>query len=243
MEEHRKPVVLVVDDETDLRDSIAFDFKRKGYETLCASGGHEALEIIKKQKVDLIITDVNMPEGNGVELLRKAKEIDPEIPVVIFITGFADLTSAEAYDFGAVAVMSKPFDRKKLHETAKRGLLARAQAWAGEEPPPVENRREIQISAPVEFGQGGAFVPMDQELPAVGDIIRFKVELSQESGTTPVSGTGVVLWARARAEDGRSAGFGIEFLTVDQAAREQIISAVKAKRVKAFIPLGPSRTP
>ena len=65
--------ILIVDDEIDLRDSIAFDYKRKGFNVLVASSGNEAFEIVKKNKVNVVLSDVRMPDGDGIELLYNIK--------------------------------------------------------------------------------------------------------------------------------------------------------------------------
>src|SRR5690606_2585354 len=97
-----------VDDEKVLCDAIAFDFKRKGYNVLCAYNGGDAFKIVQSQPVDLILSDVRMPNGDGVELLTNVKNHNYAIPIVMFITGFADLTLEQAYDMGVDAVFAKP---------------------------------------------------------------------------------------------------------------------------------------
>lgn len=108
--------ILLVDDETDLRDVIAFDLKRKGYEVTTASGGQEAWEKLKTLKsIDLVITDIKMPQGDGLELLKNIVAHQPHLPVIC-LTGFAELSPEEILKLGAKAIFEKPFDRKKFHE-------------------------------------------------------------------------------------------------------------------------------
>jgi DNA-binding response OmpR family regulator len=106
--------VLLVDDDSAHRNAIAFDFKRKGYRVLQAGSGSEAWEIIQKEEVHLVITDIRMPDGNGVDLLRRIKDRDPNLPPVILMTGYTDLNLDGATDWGAEAVFLKPFERKEL---------------------------------------------------------------------------------------------------------------------------------
>lgn len=105
--------VLVVDDESALRDAIAFDIKRRGFSVLTAESGSSALELIKLNKVDLILSDIRMPNGDGIFLLEKIQSLGFKVPLV-FITGFADATEAECLAKGALRVFPKPFDRKAL---------------------------------------------------------------------------------------------------------------------------------
>ena len=120
--------LLIVDDEESLRDAMVYDFKRRGFNVLDASNGTQAFEIVKKTKVDIVLTDVRMPGGDGVELLDHIKAYNPELPVVMFITGFADITLEEAYDKGVDAVFAKPFDRKALL-TAVMNAIERSRKY------------------------------------------------------------------------------------------------------------------
>src|SRR4051794_16759683 len=84
-------VVLIVDDEIDLREAVAFDFERKGYQVLTAANGEEAYQIATRDNVDVILTDVRMPGGDGIELLRRLKDRDGWSPAVFLMTGYTDM--------------------------------------------------------------------------------------------------------------------------------------------------------
>jgi two-component system response regulator (stage 0 sporulation protein F) len=118
----QKRRLLVVDDENDLREVIAFDFNRKGYEVHTAEGGKEAWKKLNLLTVDLVITDIKMPEGDGIELLSLIKAKFPQLPVIC-LTGFAELSQDEMIKLGATAVFEKPFERKKLHEAVETGIV------------------------------------------------------------------------------------------------------------------------
>lgn len=110
----KTPTVLLVDDDATHRNVLAFDFKRKGFSVLHASSGNEAWEMILRENINLVITDIRMPDGNGVELLRRIKDRNPILPSVILITGYTDLDLNNATEWGAEAVLPKPLDRKAL---------------------------------------------------------------------------------------------------------------------------------
>lgn len=114
MTDLKKFTLLIVDDEEALRNSIIFDFKRKGFTILSASNGTEAFELVKNNNIHLVISDIRMPCGDGISLLEKIREYNPDIPTVIFITGFTDSTEEECLAKGALKVFSKPYDRKAL---------------------------------------------------------------------------------------------------------------------------------
>lgn len=122
MKEPKNYTLLIVDDEEALRNTIVFDFKRKGFNVIAAANGTEALAVLRKTRVDLVLSDIRMPAGDGVSMLEQIRADHPAIPVVIFITGFADVTTEECLKKGAAAVLSKPFDRKKLLDSVTEAL-------------------------------------------------------------------------------------------------------------------------
>ncbi len=122
MDDLKKYTLLIVDDEEMLRDVLVFEFERKGFTVLSAENGVAAFELVSKNKIDLVISDMRMPEGDGMSLLEKIRKFDSKIPTVIFITGFADVTEAECIAKGAHKVLAKPFNRKELMECVFEAL-------------------------------------------------------------------------------------------------------------------------
>jgi len=106
----RPPRILVVDDERSMRELLAIVLRREGYEVLLADNGRTAIGLLEREPVDLLISDIKMPDMSGVEVLRAAKKIDPDI-LGIMITAFASTeTAVEAMRLGACDYLSKPFD-------------------------------------------------------------------------------------------------------------------------------------
>lgn len=104
--------VLVVDDDEMIQDY--FERVLKGYRVVKASGGEEALEIIRKDSPDLILLDIRMPGIDGIETLRKIKEIDKSITVVM-LSAYGNLqTNLEAARLGAHTSLAKPFDLPEM---------------------------------------------------------------------------------------------------------------------------------
>jgi len=105
-----KANILIVDDERTIRDSLDVVLQDEGYSTSVASTGKEALTQAESQSFDLIITDLKMPEMDGMELLRKCRKICP-LTFIIIITAHGSLESAiEALRIGAYDYILKPFD-------------------------------------------------------------------------------------------------------------------------------------
>jgi two-component system, NtrC family, response regulator PilR len=108
--DRRPPRILVVDDERSMRELLAIVLKREGYDVLLAENGRGAIEILEREPVDILISDIKMPDLSGVDVLRAAKKIDQDI-LGIMITAFASTeTAVEAMRLGACDYLSKPFD-------------------------------------------------------------------------------------------------------------------------------------
>lgn len=106
--------IIIAEDEEITLKHLVYALKKEGYEVTGAKNGSEALDQISRDRFDVLITDIKMPEMNGIELLEKAKEIDQDIEVLI-ITGFGSIGSAvEAMKKGAYEYITKPFDLDEL---------------------------------------------------------------------------------------------------------------------------------
>lgn len=106
--------ILIVEDEFELREALVYEFKRRGCNVVSAANGVEAFELLLENPVDIVLSDVRMPEGDGVHLLKNIKTKYPNVPIVLLATGFADLTEAEALSMGAYALLEKPINRKQM---------------------------------------------------------------------------------------------------------------------------------
>lgn len=100
--------ILIVDDEESIARMLSMSLKADGYETFCAYNGEEGLSSFKTDKPDIVITDIKMPEMDGLELLKEIKKIDPDKEVII-ATGHGDIDSTiTALQYGASDFINKP---------------------------------------------------------------------------------------------------------------------------------------
>jgi two-component system, NtrC family, response regulator PilR len=121
-----EPRLLVVDDERSMRELLSIVLRREGYDVTLATNGREAIEHLERGRFDLLISDVKMPDMNGVEVLRAAKRIDPDT-LGIMITAFASAdTAIEAMRLGAHDYLSKPFDVDELKIKVRNAIEQRA---------------------------------------------------------------------------------------------------------------------
>ncbi|MFZ5776049.1 MAG: sigma-54-dependent transcriptional regulator [Thermodesulfobacteriota bacterium] len=120
--------VLIVDDEQNMRVALFEALTRCGHEVAVAENGRMALDMVsREQRLDLVITDIRMPEMEGIELLRRIKTARPELPVVI-MTGFATVaTAVEAMKQGAFDYILKPFPVEVIEETVARVFAQQAK--------------------------------------------------------------------------------------------------------------------
>jgi two-component system, NtrC family, nitrogen regulation response regulator NtrX len=114
--------ILVVDDEESVRFILKQMLEKGGYAVEVRNDGEEAMEALKKGCFDMLITDINMPKMNGIELLYKAKEAFHELPV-IFISAYGkDKTILEAMKMGLSDNIEKPFRMDDVLEIVKEHI-------------------------------------------------------------------------------------------------------------------------
>jgi len=179
--------ILVVDDEKIIRDSIAFILKKEGYEIVEAGNGKEAYEKLVGESFDLVITDLEMPEMKGIELLDRALQVNPGCLVVI-ITAYGSLdTAIAALRKGASDYILKPIEFEEM--LVKIGRLLDHKKLS------IENqflRREL--SKNYDFSH---LVGKSPEMKKVFDIIKRVATTDSTVLVSGASGTGKELVARA----------------------------------------------
>ncbi len=117
-----KPSILIVDDDEVMRETLSDVLKRGEYEVHSVGSGGETLSVIRKNIIDLILLDMRLPDGDGLELLKKIKEFDTEI-LVIIMTAYSDIqTAVLAMKSGAYHYINKPFDLEELKLLIEKGL-------------------------------------------------------------------------------------------------------------------------
>jgi len=122
MSGQRDKAILVVDDEPAICDLLHNALETKGYTVFMGNNGREALETLRRNNIAAVITDIRMPGMDGAMLLKKIKELFPDIPVMI-ITGYGTLDNAvDMMKQGAADYISKPFSTHKIYETIEKML-------------------------------------------------------------------------------------------------------------------------
>ena len=191
--------VLIVDDQEDLRFSLAKIVEKQGYRVTTAANGADALDIIRSAIVDLIFLDIGLPDGNGIDLIGKIKEIGDDIDIVM-LTGINEAkTAVKSLRAGAVDYMVKPFDIIEFKAILERILQARLMRKKA-------NLLHQEVGVATIIGNSP---PMSR----VKEAIRLAAQVEAAILITGETGTGKELVARA-IHDSRPSQNGV-FVKVD----------------------------
>jgi len=179
--------ILVIDDEETMRDSCRQALSRNGNRVEVAEDGLSGLAMLEKKSFDLVILDLKMPGLSGMEVLKKIKETEPEVMVIV-ITGYATVESAvEAMKKGAYDFIPKPFTPNSLRAIVKRALDRREIALEN-----VLLRGELKAS----FG-GEVILGQSKSMKKVEELVRKVGPTDTTVLIFGESGTGKELVARA----------------------------------------------
>ena len=179
--------LLIVDDEQSYRQLLTLVFEGDGHRIRTAMNGREALEMLHVEPAEVIITDVRMPDMDGIELLRNLREVSPDIGVVL-MTAFATVdTAREAFKLGADDFIQKPFDVEELKIIVKKAFERQSLI--------VENRAFKRAQR--ERGSVKNIIGHSDKMQAVFSMIETVAEVQSTVLVTGESGTGKELVARA----------------------------------------------
>jgi two-component system response regulator PilR (NtrC family) len=117
--------ILVTDDERSMRELLAIVLRREGYDVLVASDGATAIAALERGQVDLLISDIKMPDMTGIDVLRAAKTVDPTLPAIMMTAFASQDTAIEALRLGACDYMIKPFNVDELKVKVREKLESR----------------------------------------------------------------------------------------------------------------------
>src|SRR5215471_11368467 len=179
--------VLIVDDERSMRELLAIMLKQAGHEVTVAEGGEQAVEVIKNESFDLVITDLRMRKVDGIAVLRAAKEHSPST-VVLVVTAFASTeTAVEAMKLGAYDYVTKPFKLDEIKLTIANAL-ERKRLQDENKALRTQLRRERGFES---------FVGKSRQMNELREVIRKTADGLSTVMVTGESGTGKELVARA----------------------------------------------
>jgi two-component system, NtrC family, nitrogen regulation response regulator GlnG len=214
------PTILVADDDAGIRTVVTQALNRAGYEVRATSNAATLWQWVSDGDGDLVITDVIMPDENGLDLVPRIRKLRPDLRVVVMSAQNTLLTALKANERGAFEYLPKPFDINELASIVRRGLETPSEANSGSSPGgPEEN------------------LPLIGRSPAMQDIYRTLARLMATDLTVMISGesgTGKELVARALHDYGKRKS--APFVAVNMAAipRELIESELFGHEKGAF---------
>lgn len=198
-----KGTVLIVDDERSIRDSLRKVLEYEGHTVREAVSGKEGLEAAGEQDVEAVLLDIKMPGIDGMEVLKRLMEIDPNLPVIM-ISGHGTIaTAVEATRIGAFDFLEKPLDRDRVLLTVRNA---------------VENRRLHHEKATLERTVTKSFTIVG-ESPAIRDLLETIKTIGPTQARVLITGeNGVGKGVVARAVHRESKRSGARFVEVSCAA-------------------------
>jgi DNA-binding NarL/FixJ family response regulator len=244
---HKRPRILIVDDEPSLCESLSKALTRRGTKVYAYSDPAKVIEALPNLKLDVIISDIQMPGLNGVQLLEGIRKHHRYSPAVIFISGFSGIHSeCDLMDRGAAALVEKPVNLDKLFYLIMEQFIEdqheKVKYLKINERIPILFERKFRLNTG-NIGYGGAFIPIDFEraeagLPAfkVGDIVSF--EFGLENSDRLIEAKAEVVWKRARAQNNLEPGIGVKFVDLAEADRDSLQEYVQLKSILSFVPNG-----
>ncbi len=179
--------ILVVDDEESIREFFEIMLKRDGYHVFTAAHGGEALQKYRQENIDLVLSDIQMPEMSGIELLAKLKEVDSDVLIVMMTAFGSTETAIEAMKLGAYDYLQKPFKIDEIKLVIQKALETRSL-----------QRENVQLKRELGTKYGfdnliGAAPPMLR----IYDLVKRVSHTKSSVLITGESGTGKELIARA----------------------------------------------
>src|SRR5215510_5689303 len=181
----RSPHILVADDERSIRLTLETGLTLNGFRVTCASSGREAIQAARVSNFDAVVSDIFMPDGDGLEVVRSLRAISPTIPIILITAQGSVELAVRAVSEGANDFIAKPFEVAALASLVRRHLKARAEAE------PVHEGARIK-----EFSGSGL---IGRSAPMV-NVYKLIAHAARTDATVLVlgeSGTGKVLVARA----------------------------------------------
>jgi DNA-binding NtrC family response regulator len=200
--------ILVVDDEENIRKFLARSLEREGYEVRIAVSGKDAVAALERERPDLLVLDVRLPDADGMEILADLHRRDPDLPVIL-ITAFGEIKMAvEAIKAGASDFVVKPFDFNTLQRSIEKALKILAM--------------KEDLSALKSVWERGQYMGLIGNSPVMQDLFRTIERIGSSSSTTLlVTGeTGSGKEVAARTIHQKSARHDAPFVAINCATLE-----------------------
>jgi CheY-like chemotaxis protein len=226
--------ILVVDDEAAIRELFLNEFMGQGCVCFEADSGEKAFEIYQQQKFDAIVSDIRMPNGDGMFLLKKIAEMGRSESFMVFITGYSDIPADEFYKNGADLIVQKPFEVDVIVKMIEDSLQAPRSQWR--QMARVNTNLAIELSWPDRLepiratthnvSRRGFFIQCGTIFPTENSVVDFKLSLKTPMGQRYFCGKIIVRWVRREGSLELPSGFGAEFIGPDERVMDELAELV-----------------
>ncbi|MFC7050726.1 nitrogen regulation protein NR(I) [Emcibacter nanhaiensis] len=212
--------ILIADDDRAIRTVLSQALGREGYDVQVTSNASTLWRWVSNGEGDMVITDVVMPDENGLDLLPRIKKIRPELPVVVMSAQNTLLTAVKATERGAYEYLPKPFDLNEVKAVVQKGLAAKSK-----------------VEKPVQADEDAEDLPLIGRSPAMQEVYRIMARLMNTDLTVTItgeSGTGKELVAHALHDFGKRKNAPFVALNMAAIPRELIESELFGHEKGAF---------
>jgi CheY-like chemotaxis protein len=234
-------IVLLVDDETDLLEIFGSWLEAAGCRVLKAANGADAIDLILRNEVHALVSDIRMPIMDGLTLVRRLYEMNMAIPSIILVSGFGNVERREIHSLGVEKLLEKPLRRRHLLATLEQSLMDRSRLWLspGERPAAQTAVLHLQSlesldSCQFRLGRGGCCFPAGRIL-IEDQPVALSLHFDLEDLTLDAQGQ--VEWFKPDCTCA-----GVSFTYLDPSCRSWVIAAIEGRRFRSFIPRCSSET-
>ena len=235
--------ILIVDDEKDFREVLLERFRLFGFSVKSAANGTAAWDILLSEKIDIVITDVRMPNGSGIDLLKKIRKVNFSTPKVFVITGFTDHSPQEILQLGADGFFPKPFSATDLRNTIQTALVSDSDRYSQPCTEPAEQSYEYRwhhLEFPISknifrMGRKGFSLVVEKKPSEDKAVVEF--DLSTEDGFE-LKGKGRYVWSHQDKQGQQH--IGVEIIHLEPKSIKEFTTWIRGNKPTAFIPYNSS---
>jgi DNA-binding NarL/FixJ family response regulator len=236
----RSPKVIVVDDNQVMCDLLVSSLEKYGIKVTGVTAPEKVLELLEVDRYDCVISDIRMPNMDGVELLEKIRGSHPLWPFVILVSGHHDYNTEELLNFGAVDFVSKPFKVDEIYSLISNyyidDLVERNRSMLMDKDIHYDFNDSVIDLNIVSIGTGGVFISFknNPELrnSEIGKVYDFTVQIGETESYINVAGE--VVWKKD--EESENPGVGVRFLSMTEKIDSFIKDYISKNKVQSFIP-------
>lgn len=242
--ENKKKLVLVVDDQNDFLQAVIDELSFLGFTTIAAKDGQEGFNIASTTTLDLIISDIRMPNKDGQWFLTELRKIKKSNPPFVFMTGFADLSIQDAYAMGVDGFLGKPLNPEKLELLLTRlvsPIESRFDILPKEKPSyNLVKKFSCDFNNPslteIRFGRGGAYIAFEKISFQVGDCVSFQFQFA-DGPIKMLEGIGTIVW-KSENSQGLADEYGLSFDYITKETLSSWLNILKKEEKLEYIPKG-----